>query len=191
MKNHSPTKNAIRSLYKPELGNGTRQRVEDEKWNRIYKTSTEERRRKIKTMNFEEYASEGNRFIKDVAEELNTNRNRAARITRAVLHALRDRLPADDSIQFAQGLPMMLKAIWLDQYDISKTPVILRHKEEFLDYIYDRDGLAAFADFPDAESIEESLQAVFFVLENNMSAGQMRHIKNMLNKEIVAPIEDY
>jgi uncharacterized protein (DUF2267 family) len=191
MRNNSSRQKALRSLYKPELGNGNLQRIQDEKWNRIYKADIAERRRKIKSLNFEEYASEGNRFIHEVAEELKTNRNRAARITRAVLHALRDRLPAPDSIQFAQGLPMALKSVWMDQYDISRTPVVIRHKEKFLEYIYDRDGLAAFADFPDPESIEEGLQSVFFVLENHMSAGQVRQIKNMLNKEIVELIDDY
>lgn len=188
----NPTfKEATRSLFKPELDNGDRQLIEEQKWNRIYRQDNQERRRRMRTMNFEEYAAEGNRFIKDVAEELKTDRNRAARVTRAVLHALRDRLPADDSIQFAQGLPMALKAVWLDQYDISKTPVLLRHKEEFFDYIYDMDGLAAFTDFPDPDAIEEALQAVFFVLENHMSPGQIKQIKNILNKEIVEIIDEY
>jgi uncharacterized protein (DUF2267 family) len=181
----------IHFLHKPGPGNGDRQRREDEKWNRIYKADLLERRKKIKSLNFEEYVAEGNRFIHEVAEELKTNRHHAARIVRAVLHAVRDRLPANDSIEFAQGLPMALKSVWLDQYDISKTPVIIRHKEEFLDYIYDKDEPTSFADFPDAGSIEEGLQAVFFVLENHMSAGQVRQLKNMLNKEIVELIDDY
>ena len=145
----------LRLLNKPEFGNGDLQRIESEKWNRIYQKNNSEKRKKIKSLNFEEYVAEGNRFIKNVAEELKTDRNHTARIVRAVLHALRDRLPANDSIEFAQGLPMMLKAIWLDQYDISKTPVIIRHKEDFLDYIYEKDGQAAYVDFPDPESIEE------------------------------------
>jgi hypothetical protein len=77
-----------------------------------------------KPLNFEEYASEGNRFVNEVARELNTDRNTAARILRVVLHAVRDRLPADDAIQFAQGLPIALKGVFIDQYDPSRTPVV-------------------------------------------------------------------
>ena len=84
-------------------------------------------------MVFENYAAEGNRFLHAVAYELNCNAAKAARATRAVLHALRDRLPPDEAIQFAQGLPMVLKGIYIDQYDISETPVVIRSPKKFLD----------------------------------------------------------
>ena len=45
-----------------------------------------EHKNKHRTMNFEQYAADGNRFINEVALELETDHNRAARITRAVLH---------------------------------------------------------------------------------------------------------
>jgi uncharacterized protein (DUF2267 family) len=142
-------------------------------------------------MDFEQYASEGNRFIHEVAYELYSDRNKAARVLRAVLHAIRDRLPADDAIQFAQGLPMALKGIFIDQYDISKTPVVIRNPEKFLDFIYQKNGISAQRDFPDRESVVDALQAVFFVLSNHMDYGQVEHIKRMLNKELVMLIESF
>jgi uncharacterized protein (DUF2267 family) len=144
-----------------------------------------------KTMNFESYASEGNRFIREVANRLQTDRNTAGRITRAVLHAIRDRLPADDAIQFAQGLPMALKGVFIDQYDLSKVPLRIRHSDNFLDYIYTKNGRASITDFPNRESVVAALQAVFYVLERNMDFGQVQQIKDMLPMEIVDVIEDY
>lgn len=144
-----------------------------------------------RSINFEEYASEGNRFIKEVAYELGIDRNRAARITRAILHAVRDRLPPDDAVQFAQGLPMALKGIFFDQYDISRTPVVIRGRNKFIDFICTKDRLTAAHDFPDREYVAEALRAVFFVLENNMDYGQVQQIKHLLNKEIVNIIEGY
>jgi len=144
-----------------------------------------------RSMNFEAYASEGNRFINDVAEELQCDRNTASRITRAVLHALRDRLPADDAVEFAQGLPMALKGIYIDQYDISRTPVIIRTKHDFIDYIRSKDRLAAINDFRSPADVVQALQAVFHVLENHMDPGQVDQVKNLLHSEIVELIDGY
>lgn len=143
-------------------------------------------------LNLEEFANVGNRFINDVADELRVNRHIAARIIRAVLHAVRDRLPPDDAIQFAQGLPMVLKAVFIDQYDISKTPVVIRHGEDFLDFIYSKDPLAADVDFPNEHSVQEALSGVFNVLYCYMDSGQIDSIKYLLGDEIVELIEgDY
>jgi uncharacterized protein (DUF2267 family) len=142
-------------------------------------------------MNFESYASEGNRFIKDVAYELGVDRNQALRVTRAVLHAIRDRMSPDDAIQFAQGLPMALKGIYIDQYDISRTPVIIRRGEKFLDFVRSKAGMSAPADFPTRQSVVNALQAVFRVLESIMDYGQVEQVKHILNLEIVELIEGY
>lgn len=145
-------------------------------------------RNKPRPLNFEQYASEGNRIINEVTHQLGTDRDHAARVTRAVLHAIRDRIPPDDAIQFAQGLPMALKGVFIDRYDPSKTPVTIRHKEKFIDFVRSKNPSAA-ADFPDRESVIDALQAVFYVLENNMSYGQVQQIKNMLNIEIANLID--
>jgi uncharacterized protein (DUF2267 family) len=144
-----------------------------------------------KTMNFEAYASEGNHFVNDVARRLQTDRNTAARVTRAVLHALRDRLEPVDAVQFAQGLPMALKGVYFDRYNLSAVPVKIRHADNFLDFIYSKYGEAAITDFPTRQTVAEALQAVFYVLERNMDFGQVNQVKEMLPAEIVQVIEDY
>jgi uncharacterized protein (DUF2267 family) len=153
---------------------------------------SEENRTRKGALNLEEFASVGNRFIKDIMNELHVNRNSAARIIKAVLHAVRDRLPPDDAIQFAQGLPMVLKAVFIDQYDISQTPVVIRHGEDFLDFIYSKDPMAADIDFPDQHSIQEALNGVFTVLYDYMDPGQIDSIKYLMGDEIVELIDgDY
>jgi uncharacterized protein (DUF2267 family) len=140
-------------------------------------------------LNFDKFAAEGNRFIKDVAEELGVSRNSAARITKAVLHALRDRMPADDAIQFAQGLPMALKAVFIDQYDVSRMPVVIRHAHDFLDYIFYKNEFSAAVDFPEEDSVENALRGVFNVLGCYMDRDQLEHIKPIFGREIVELIE--
>jgi uncharacterized protein (DUF2267 family) len=39
-------------------------------------------------------------------------------------------------------------------------------------------------DFPDPDSVEHAVQAVFYVLERHMSYGQVRQIKNAMGLEI-------
>jgi uncharacterized protein (DUF2267 family) len=138
----------------------------------------------MRSMNFEKYAAEGNYFINQVAGELNVDRNMAARITRSVLHAVRDRLPAGDAIEFAQGLPMALKGVFIDQYDLSAAPVVIRHPGQFIDYVCYLDGRSALRDFPHPRFVEDGISAVFRVLERTMDFGQVAQIKRMMNDEI-------
>ncbi len=145
--------------------------------------------RAMRPMNFERYAAEGNRFINEVAHELGVDRNRAARITKAVLHAIRDRISPDDAIEFVQGLPMAMKGVFVDQYDISRTPVVIRHADEFIDFIYNKNGRASEKDFPERYHVIDALKGVFRVLERNMDYGQVQQIKEMFNNEIVELIE--
>jgi uncharacterized protein (DUF2267 family) len=140
-------------------------------------------------LNFEQFAAEGNHFIREVAQELGVSRNSAARITKAVLHAVRDKLPPDDAVEFAQGLPMALKSVYFDQYDISGTPVKIRRPHDFLDYIFYKDEFGANVDFPHANSVREALKGVFRVLADHMDGGQIRQIKKIIGKEIVMLIE--
>lgn len=146
--------------------------------------NTHTRKRRQRALNFEEYAQEGYRFINEVAREIGCNRDTAARISRAVLHAVRDRIPADDAVQFAQGLPMALKGVFFDQYDISNTPVLIRNVAGFLEYIRCKDTNMAFFDFPYPEDVAIGLRAVFRVLERNMDHGQVQQIKNILPFDI-------
>jgi uncharacterized protein (DUF2267 family) len=157
--------------------------------NETFRNESNGRHHKPHSLNFEAYAAEGNRFINDVADELDTDRDTAARKCRAVLHALRDRLPPIDAVQFGQGLPMAMKAVYFDNYDIAKTPLRIRSGRRFLDLIYERDGKAAPLDFPDNYSILEALRGVYAVLELHMDAEQTGHIKHMLHYEIVRLIE--
>jgi len=137
-----------------------------------------------RSLNFDKYAAEGNHFINQVAMEMNCDRNMAARSTRAVLHAVRDRIPPVDAVEFGQGLPMALKGVYFDQYDLAHAPVVLRHPSEFLDYLRYKNRSAERYDYPDDRSVEEAIASVFRVLERTMDYGQVEQIKHMMNDEI-------
>ena len=142
-------------------------------------------------MTLEHYAAQGNRLIHELSYELGCDKKKAFRVFRSVLHALRDRMPPDDAIEFSQGLPLIMKGVFMDQYDLSRTPVRIRRADDFLHFIYLKAGRAAPLDFPDKQSVKYALSAVFFVLENHMDFGQISRAKNLLNRELVDMIEEF
>ena len=64
-------------------------------------------------LNFNKYAAEGNTFLKDYAKEMNmeNDTDKAGRIFTAIMHALRDIIPMEESLQFISQLPMFVKAV--------------------------------------------------------------------------------
>ena len=161
--------------------------------NKLHKSKIDFRpRNKNSYLPFEKFAEDANHFIKEVAIELQTeDLHLALRVTKAVLHALRDRLQADSAVEFGQGLPMMIKAIYFDQYDLSDTPVIIRSQQGFIDFIREKDSQMSDIDFLDPQDVIIGLQAVFVVLENTMDYFQVRQVKQQLPKEIQHLIDVY
>lgn len=175
--------------YERRAYSQTKQPMSEDEFYTQSREQASRRRPRVGPMNFEEFAHIGNHFINLVVDELDCNRNMAARITRAVLHGIRDRLPPNDAVEFAQGLPMVIKGIYFDQYDISATPVIIRNKMEFLKFIRDKNRLTAMVDFPTPRHVVHAIRGIFRVLERIMDPGQVRQVKNILNASIVNLIE--
>lgn len=142
-------------------------------------------RRKVhRVLNFEKYTADANHFINMVADELDCDRNTAARVTRAVLHAIRDRIAPDDAVEFAQGLPMALKGVYFDQFDLSKVPVRIRRPEDFISYIRYLDGVNELRELRTDRDVEDGIAAVFRVLEQTMDYGQVEQIKWAINDNL-------
>jgi uncharacterized protein (DUF2267 family) len=84
-----------------------------------------------------------NVWLKQVAEELGTeDRQHAYRALRAVLHTLRDRLPVDVAAKLAAQLPTLIRGIYYEEWDPSRTPLPIHEVEGFLDHVV-REGRMA------------------------------------------------
>jgi hypothetical protein len=59
------------------------------------------------------------------------NKQRSYRLLRAVLHALRDHMNADEAAQLSAQLPILIRGIYYEGYDPSKTPVTERSRRGF------------------------------------------------------------
>lgn len=79
---------------------------------------------------------ETNTWLKAVQEQLQLdNRQQAYSALRAVLHALRDRLPPEVAVKFGAQLPMLVRGFYYENWHPAGTPTKERHAEEFAEHI--------------------------------------------------------
>ena len=119
-----------------------------------------------------------NVWLKDLMETLDwTDRRQAYAALRATLHALRDRLTIEETAQFAAQLPMFIRGFYYEGWDPTGKPVKERHRDEFLARI--RRELERYEIDP-----EEVARAVFQVVANRISEGEIEDVEHVLPREI-------
>lgn len=136
------------------------------------------------SLDFEKYAAKGNEFVHLVSEELQVPRDKAGRIIRAVLHALRNRLSHEESFQLLAQLPVALKGVYVDGWKFDKDFNRIHHVNDFLDEIRKEDrGLAGY-DFGNNSKAEIAVASVFKALNNFVSEGEMNDITDVMPAEL-------
>jgi uncharacterized protein (DUF2267 family) len=120
-----------------------------------------------------------NEWIKELMEDLRwDDRHQAYRALAAVLHALRDRLSVAEVADLGAQLPMLVRGLYYEGWSPAGKPEKERNRESFLAHI--AAGLPANASaFP-----EEVAWAVFKLLENRVSAGEISDILHILPPSI-------
>ena len=134
-------------------------------------------------MNFNKYAEKGNQILDEVAAQLGieSNRNLAYRITRAVLHTLRDRLPVQESFHLLAQLPFVLKALYVEGWKYHEKPNRkVKDVESFINSMITEDYPAGNHDFVSGKDGENAVRGVFIVLKKHISAGESADIGKTL-----------
>jgi uncharacterized protein (DUF2267 family) len=99
---------------------------------------------------------------------------------RACLHALRDRLPVDEAAQLAAQLPVLIRGIYYENWDPSKTPLKYRSLDEFLGRIAAEGGL-------DGETeASYAIEATARILDRHVSPGELEDVRAVLPPELRA-----
>jgi uncharacterized protein (DUF2267 family) len=129
---------------------------------------------------FDETIHKTNAWLKEIAQALGPDRHRAYQALRAVLHCLRDRLTVDEAAQLGDQLPMLVRGIYYEAWHPAGKPEKVRTREEFLARIA--------AHLPQTRPInpEHAARAVFEVLENHVSPGEIKDVIEVLPREIRA-----
>ena len=141
-------------------------------------------------LDFEKYATKGNEFIRLVSLELEVPRDMAGRITRSVLHALRNRFSHQESFQLMAQLPMAIKAIYVDGWRFSKVQTRIRHITDLLDEVRLEDGKLSGYDFGNNSNALRAVKAVFTSISSFVSAGQLSDLMLSLPLQVRTFLED-
>lgn len=119
-------------------------------------------------------------WLKEVMEEMGIDsKKRAYMSLRAVLHTLRDRLTVDEAADLGAQLPMLVRGIYYDEWDPSRTPIKDRHLDEFLSRIkqnYRGDGEV---------KTDAMAKAVFRVIRRKVTEGEIKDIEGMMPQELL------
>ena len=142
-------------------------------------------------LNFNQYATEGNTFMKEYSKEMNLadNRDKAGRILTSILHALRDIITPNESLQFIAQLPMFLKAVYVNGWNIRKDKPKVKKMADFIELVRKHDGPAAINDFEYSDEVAERyIDATFIYLRKYVSLGEMEDIRDGLPKDLKSMI---
>lgn len=141
-------------------------------------------------LNFNLYAKEGNTFLKEYTKEmdLGNDREKAGRIFTSIMHALRDIIPVEESLQLIAQFPMFLKAAYVNGWAIRKDKPKIKHMEEFLALVRKHDGPTAKHDFNNDEVAERYVDTTFIYLRKYISLGEMQDIRDGLPKDLKSMI---
>lgn len=121
-----------------------------------------------------------NIWLDDLMRELHWegDRQKSYHALRAVLHALRDRMPVENVAHLASQLPMLVRGFFYEDWTPARTPVREHTANEFLVHVTE-----AFLFDVNAHS-KQIAQAVFRVLSQHVSAGEIEKVKHVLPSSI-------
>jgi uncharacterized protein (DUF2267 family) len=122
--------------------------------------------------------SEAAEWVADATQRLGTEDDKAGyHALRGVLFALRDRLPTHEAFDLSAQLPTVMRGIFFDGYKPREKP----EKFDIDDfYLRVREELDAIGG---GHSGEEAAKAVFGVIKNRISPGEVEHLRDNLPQE--------
>ena len=140
-------------------------------------------------LNFNQFATEANTFMKLYAKKLNlgTNLDKAARILSSVLHGLREVISVEESLQLISQFPMFLKAVYVNGWTLRRKRKV-KNMVDFIELIREFDGVTSMEDFESDEVAENYIDSTFIVLRKYISLGELEDIRTSLPKDLKSMI---
>jgi uncharacterized protein (DUF2267 family) len=127
---------------------------------------------------FERSQQTTNVWLKELGGKLDSDdRHLAYMALRTTLHALRDRLAVDEAAHLGAQLPTLVRGVYYEGWRPAGKPVRDHTKEAFLEHV------RAEARDPDFEP-EPAVRAVFELLAERVTAGEIEDVKSVLPKPI-------
>ena len=120
-------------------------------------------------------------WLNDIQEQLGwDNKDNVYKATKAVLQTIRDRISFEEVVHLSANLPMIMKGMMMDGYDMANKPLKIRMLEEFYEQIQQNyDGQRR-----DIVNASQAAKVVIRVLRDRMGGGEMAKICSAMPKEI-------
>ena len=106
------------------------------------------------------------------------NESEAYSVLRAVLHALRDRLPANEAVHLGAQLPMLIRGFYYEGWKPGTTPKKQRSLEAFLE------GMQPLPGQGGELNPEQALRNVFMMLNHRVSEGEIDDVREAMPEEV-------
>ena len=129
---------------------------------------------------FDRTLEKTHQFINDVATQVEIEDKHTVFIgIKAVLHALRDRIPLEEAAQLGAQFPVMLAGFYYQGWKPAATPTKERSVSAFVEKVR---GNLPQGDYP--VKIEALIRGVFAVLAEWVTKGEIIDVANMLPKDV-------
>jgi uncharacterized protein (DUF2267 family) len=136
--------------------------------------------------NLEKYLAEGNRFIRELARELEhpEELDQTERILRSVLHVLRDKISTAESFHLMSQLPAYLKLLYIEGWKYREKPLRIHSIEEFKEEIKNEQYRLGERSFAWKMPTEQIISRVITSLRKYVSDGEFRDMLSNLPEEV-------
>ena len=135
---------------------------------------------------FDKHYQEASRFIRKLAMRIGTpgDTDHAIRVLKSVFITLRRKLIPDDSLNIVSQLPLVVKGIYVDGWNINEPLLEAQTYDEFLYELRHNTVRRADIDFGNDDLAKKKITAVFTSLKEYIPAGELNHIREELPKEV-------
>jgi uncharacterized protein (DUF2267 family) len=132
----------------------------------------------------ERSAEKANIWLKDVASELgDDDRQYAYRALRAVLHVIRDRLTIYVAARLAAQLPTLIRGIYYEDWDPSRTPMPPHTVDTFLEHVVSEGR------FSGETEASAAVTAVAAVMHRRLTPSEIDAILAVMPEKFRAPVK--
>ena len=130
---------------------------------------------------FERALQKADSWIDDLALTLGwTDRHRTYEALGGVLHVLRDRLPVRKAVDLGAQLPLLIRGLYYQSWDMSVSPEKYRHADDFLSHIRGQVTQRRVDPIPE----ERLVEGVASLLSERLSEGELESVCRSLPPEI-------
>jgi uncharacterized protein (DUF2267 family) len=134
--------------------------------------------------NLEKYLNHAGEWMNVVSKEMEVSRDKAFRITRSILHSIRNQISIDESFQWMSQMPMLWKGMYVDGWNLN-LPFERKHRlHDWFNSIREQDGGAAALDFGNDMQMRTTITAFFHALSKKMNRESLMHLANLFTEEI-------